>query len=224
MRKILLLLFLSPVFLKAQNQVPQISNLNAVLDLENTNLIINYDLDDSEMDSVEISLELSDGLSPVFLINTTNASGDIGFPVLPGTGKSIIWSFEGMVLQEGEYTVRLVADDRHEINIQDLVDQVDSNRLRADMEYLCGTGASSSSAENLGEVMDSTEHYYIENKLVRSRQEFAFGNYQAHNMIGLKAGTTESEQVYIMDAHFDTVSDSPGADDNARGVSGYLKA
>jgi len=43
------------------------------------------------------------------------------------------------------------------------------------------------------------------------------------NVIAVKPGLTLPGEVYVLGAHFDTVSSSPGADDNASGVAGVLE-
>jgi hypothetical protein len=224
MRFILLFCLLLPYLGFAQNELPQISNLIATLDTENNLLTISYDVDDAEGDSLEISLEVSDGQNPVYLLNTENATGDIGYPILSGTGKTINWSYTGLIENGGEHTIRLVANDRYEIDIQEIVDQVDSNRLRSDLEFICGVRHRITGAAHLEEVKDSIEQLFLAQGLIASRQAFNLGSYEAHNIIGLKTGTTESENVYIIDAHFDTVDDAPGADDNGSGVAGFMEA
>jgi len=44
------------------------------------------------------------------------------------------------------------------------------------------------------------------------------------NVIGMKPGIIEPEKIIIVIAHFDTVANSPGANDNASGVAAMLEA
>ena len=222
-RLIVLSLFL-PLGSFCQNQIPQISNLNATLDLDNATITITYDLEDAENDAIEISLEVAEGDIPAYLIDTENAAGDVGFPVSPGTNKSISWQYGGLVQNPGDYKIRLVADDRVEINIQEIVDQVDSNRLRSDLEFICGIRHRTTGLAHLEEVKDTIIEIFEAENLTSQVQTFPIGPYEAANIIGLKTGTTLSENTYIVDAHFDTVDDAPGADDNGSGVAGFLEA
>ena len=218
------LLSLLPFLANSQNQIPQITNLTTAVDLSAGMLTIEYDVLDAEADTLEIFLEVSDNDGTNFLIDTENATGDIGFPVLPGAGKSISWIYNGRIENPGNYVLKLVADDRFEIDLQELVDQVDSNRLKTDLEFLCGIRHRTTGLAHLEEVKDSMEQFFLENNLQTERQAFPFGAYQAHNMIARKPGAVQEETVYIIDAHFDTVSDSPGADDNGSGVAGIMEA
>lgn len=43
------------------------------------------------------------------------------------------------------------------------------------------------------------------------------------NVIGVQQGTDCAERVFIIGAHYDSVSTSPGADDDASGVAGMLE-
>lgn len=47
--------------------------------------------------------------------------------------------------------------------------------------------------------------------------------HQYRNIIGLHRGTTQPEKKVIVIAHYDTVANSPGADDNASGVAAMLE-
>ena len=215
---------LSPFWALAQNQTPEITNLAASANLAEGILTIQYDLVDIEDDLVEVFLEVSDNDGNTFLIDTENATGDIGFPVTPGTGKEISWIYVGRIDSPGDYVVKLVADDRFQIDIQELVDQVDSNRLRTDLEYLCGIRHRTAGLAHLQEVQDTLEQLFLENQLQTNRQGFPFGAYQGQNIIGRLQGTVAEDTVYIVDAHYDTVNNSPGADDNASGLAGVMEA
>jgi len=63
---------------------------------------------------------------------------DVGTSIQPGNDKRIIWDATASLREDASYVVKLVADDLFQINIQDLVDQVDSNRLISNLEFLEG--------------------------------------------------------------------------------------
>jgi len=56
-----------------------------------------------------------------------------------------------------------------------------------------------------------------------SLQPFSYSGSTYSNVVGVHTGTTRPQDVYILGAHFDSVS-NPGADDNASGTSGVLEA
>jgi len=55
-----------------------------------------------------------------------------------------------------------------------------------------------------------------------TRQAFVFGGNTYHNIIAECTGNSLPEALLIVGAHYDSVSTTPGADDNASGVAGVL--
>ena len=53
------------------------------------------------------------------------------------------------------------------------------------------------------------------------RQTYKIGGLETHNLVAELAGSNASG-IVVVGAHYDTVSDTPGADDNASGVAGVL--
>jgi Zn-dependent M28 family amino/carboxypeptidase len=60
--------------------------------------------------------------------------------------------------------------------------------------------------------------------MMYEEQPVPFGNYTGKNLIGNLPGTSSAEKVVINDAHYDTVSNAPGADDNGSGTVGFMEA
>lgn len=223
--KSILPLFLCFLFsaLHAQNAYPVISNLTAQYDETTEILSITYDLEDDDND-LEVIFQVSDNNGQSFVIPTENASGDVGFPVQPGLSKSISWDASGRLSGAMDYQIKLVADDLFEIDIQEIVDQVDSNRMKSNLEFIGAPRNRFTSADHLAAVKDSIENAFWAANLNTYRDNVPFGAYSGENILGDWAGTTQSESTYIIDAHFDTVNGSPGADDNGSGVVGFLEA
>ena len=59
--------------------------------------------------------------------------------------------------------------------------------------------------------------------LSTSLEGFAYSSQTYYNVVGVLPGTTRPNDIYIIGAHFDSVS-NPGADDNASGTAGVLEA
>jgi Zn-dependent M28 family amino/carboxypeptidase len=55
------------------------------------------------------------------------------------------------------------------------------------------------------------------------RQSFLFNGSTYYNLIAELIGTESPENILVVGAHYDTVSTTPGADDNASGVAGLLE-
>ncbi len=207
--------------LQAQNQVPVISNFNASVSGGQVN--ITYNLSDAENNTCEVKLLISDNGGQTYISKAGTITGDVGTSVTPGNGKQITWNFD-TVSNVYAYSLRLVADDRQVPSIQQIVDAVDSNRLRNDLQYVQGIRHYTANPVHLEAVKDTIEARFIEAGLNTRKQDFTKAGYLGQNVIGRKAGLGSEEKAYIIDAHFDSVDDAPGADDNGSGVVGVLEA
>ncbi len=70
---------------------------------------------------------------------------------------------------------------------------------------------------------------YIERELVGAgyavqRQAYAIGKHTVWNLCAELPGSARPEEIVILGAHYDTVPESPGADDNASAVAVLLEA
>ena len=88
----LVCLVLYPILSHSQNQVPLINGLSAWVDVSNNQLHVYYSVADNEGENLEIFLGITAN-DTVYNIDVSTATGDIGFPVVPGTGKEIIWDY-----------------------------------------------------------------------------------------------------------------------------------
>jgi peptidase M28-like protein/type IX secretion system substrate protein len=214
--------FLISTIITAQNQIPEINDLQVAIN--GSIMTVNYDVSDNEDDDLEILLLVSEDDGATYTINTTNATGDVGFPIPVGIGKSISWDFSGIIEMNGNYKVKLIADDQKVIDIQEIVNQVDSNRLRMDLELIEGIRHRTAGAAHLQEVKDMISNQFSGEGLETEIIQFNYSGYTAENIIGWKRGQVTETDTYIIDGHFDSVDDSPGADDNGSAVAGLLEA
>jgi len=204
----------------AQNQVPQISGVTT--SFSGTVVTFNYTLSDAENDASEIHFLVSNDNGNTFVAKAGSVSGDVGFPVQPGS-KQIFWDTD-TIADLSNYAFKIVADDRQVPSIQSIVDAVDSNLLHNSLQFVVGTRHYLANPTKLEAVKDSIENFYKAHGLVTYRQDFPRANYLGQNIIGTKAGLASEDSTYIIDAHFDSVDDAPGADDNGSGVVGVWEA
>ncbi|MEN6344605.1 MAG: M28 family peptidase [Armatimonadia bacterium] len=59
--------------------------------------------------------------------------------------------------------------------------------------------------------------------LTTSLEYFSHGGYTGYNVVGVWGGTRRPNDIFVVGAHYDSVS-NPGADDNASGVAGVLES
>jgi Peptidase family M28 len=208
----------------AQNQVPVIENLSSTVNWATNTLLITYSVTDFEGDALEISLGFSADGGKIFANNPfINPTGDLGFPIQAGTNKTIECDISSLANLNGTFLFRVIADDRQTIDIQSLVNEVDSNRIKADMNFVAGKRHRTSSPVHLQETRDTLQHHFEQLGLYSNIQNFSFGNYQGKNIIGTFPGSTNPDNVIIVDAHYDSVANTPGADDNASGTVGMME-
>ncbi|MEQ8703987.1 MAG: M28 family peptidase [Phaeodactylibacter sp.] len=207
-----------------QNQPPLVTIQSVEVDQAAQSVTVTYDLEDPEETELEVFLRAAPTGSPNFNISAENVSGAIGFPVSPGTGLQITWNYAGEIGSDDSYDFKVIADDRYAIPIEELVAQVDSQMLRARMEHITGVRHYIANSGNLNRCRDTLEQAFLEYGLEAYRQNFPNIGTTAHNIIGDHWGKTNSNNVIIIDGHYDTVSDSPGADDNASAIVGVLEA
>ena len=187
-------------------------------------LSITYDLLYPTNDLAEVKLRATTKGGVLFDFNTSNATGQVGTGVSGGMGLNIEWDYSAYAGTTQDFRIMLVARQDKLIDIQSLVDQVDSTRLSGDLAFLEGVRHRTAGAAHLSEVQDFIKYQFLENGLETSVQTFANGSYTAQNIIGRLIGTEQEGEVYILDGHYDSVSNSPGADDNASAVAGVLEA
>lgn len=208
----------------AQNQLPSIIIQEVLVDEDTKEVTINFDLEDGDDAEVEIFLLASDDGGATYNIPTNTASGDIGFPVATGTSKQIVWPYDTQIGLAGNYQLKLVADDRYQIDIQDIVNQVDSNLLKTRLQNIDGPRHYISNPENLNLCRDTIEQAFWDYGLTTYRQQFPYASTTGENIIGTLAGVTQDEVIWIVDGHYDTVNNAPGADDNGSATVAVMEA
>jgi hypothetical protein len=215
------LLLLHGSGLLAQAPQVQITQLDRATG-DTTVVTLQYSLSDPNNDPCEVWLRYStDGgrsFRPV-----AGSTGDVGFPVHPGN-RSIQFS-TNQLQQVGALPVqlRVVASDRQAVDVAQLVAQVDSNRLRQKVQQYAIPRHYISQMSNLTAVRDSLHAELQSFGLPVLRHEFMFNNTLCANVLARQSGHRNDSSIWIVDAHFDGVATSPGADDNASGVAGMLE-
>jgi Zn-dependent M28 family amino/carboxypeptidase len=221
-------LFLALFFAPAawsQNLVPVISNVQVTVNWLTKTMAVQYDLSDAENDMMSVKVELSDnGGASYDLTSQSVFSGDIGAAITSGSGKTVNIDLAGVTPQPGAaYRVRIVAEDGQPFDLQALVDAVDSTRLRSDLEFVQGIRHRTAGVAHLNTVRDSIQHCFENAGLATKLQSWTYVGYNAQNVIGSNSGVESPDNVVIVDAHYDSVANAPGADDNGSGTVGVME-
>ncbi len=205
----------------AQNLIPEISNIR--YQIQNLVVTIDFDVSDKENDPLDIQCKLfsMDDPNKFTEIIPDLIQGDIGFPISQGNGKQI-----RVYLNSGNPTNRiqlvLKTSDRQSLIIEDLLNQVDSNNLKAYVQQLQGIRN-----KNNQSFYDDTRNYLYTtlSSIVPARKiELTVPQYTCVNIESTKTGFSRPSNIYAIDAHYDSYNFAPGADDNASGVAGVLEA
>lgn len=95
---------------------------------------------------------------------------------------------------------------------------VERARLESAVEFLAQPRATNT--PHWQAVQDRCAVAFEEAGLTVERHAYGTGT----NVIGVKRGTTRPDEYVLIGAHYDSVPNCPGADDNASGVAGVLEA
>jgi Zn-dependent M28 family amino/carboxypeptidase len=95
---------------------------------------------------------------------------------------------------------------------------VDQSAYEADLATI--TGPRSPGTEHWQAVQDLCAERFAMLGYDVERQAYATGV----NVIGVRTGTSKPDERVVVSAHYDSVVDCPGADDNGTGVAGTLEA
>ncbi|MEO1054540.1 MAG: M28 family peptidase, partial [Bacteroidota bacterium] len=201
---------------------------------------VTYDLADKERDDIKISLKTSFNRGYEFDDRSEAATGDVGYPIKPGKKKSITWSYKGVKyiphgfgveaddskgIDLADFEIMLVADDQQKVDIQDIVDKVSATKLKEYMEQLVGERSykTARGIKNIDKARELLKNHFKGNGLKAFRHPVEHGDYMGYNYSGVYEGTLDGDLTVIVSGHYDTVKDTPGADDNASGVAGLLE-
>ncbi len=210
---------------KAQNTPPTVFINSANVNEINKTVTINYNLQDAQNDACTVWLKYSkDGGVYYDSIAANFLTGAVGNGVSGGNNKSLIWNYSSVSTNIYASRIKLYASDNQIVSINDLINQVDSNLLRSNLNYVAGVRHLATSPVLINKVRDSIESKFKANNLETEKQSFTFNSQTGINIIGRKAGVFNEAKTYIIDAHYDGVANSPGADDNGSGVVGLLEA
>jgi hypothetical protein len=208
----------------AQNTSPEVTIQNVIVDEVLQQVTITYDLTDAENHDCDVWLKVSDNGGDFFIeVDPADVSGDVGLALTPSASKTIVWDYSNFTTTIYDTKFSVHASDNQPLDIQLMVDQVDSNSLKGYLTYIEGIRHFSAAPLHLNDVRDSIETNFIRYGLDTERQLFTYGAQTGENILGRKAGMKDEAITFIIDGHYDGVATSPAADDNGTAVAGMLE-
>ena len=148
-------------------------------------------------------------------------TGDVGFPIMAGTGKQII--IHDIPIGVEPLFIRLTVLDRQPLDIAALVAQVDSTALKNRLDFIETVRHRTGNPTHLQAVRDSILDHFFVHRWETREQDVPFNAYTGKNLLGNRYGYASGQQTVLVDAHYDTVFGSPGADDNGSGTVGFME-
>jgi len=218
-------LFVS-VALFSQNSVPEVSNVNGLLNNNTNKITVQFDVFDAEQTEFNANVLLSadDGNTFVFPIDSVTGENDIQI----GTNEVDVFFNPDSLVAYGVLSAELLAKvtvtDNQAVDIQTIVDQVTAASLINWMSQVEGIRHRTGDSIHLNAVRDLLTNEMADANYFMRSQPFEFANYPSLNIIGRKSGSKQNNKTIVICGHYDTISNSPGADDNGSAVCGLLEA
>jgi hypothetical protein len=208
------------------NMPPTVSAISTSVSDGQVSLL--FDLSDPENDLLDLRIRVHGPDQLTHDIPLPHLTGHVSYPVVGGPNQLVVWNFaqDHQFQALGWQNIRLevVADDRQLSTLQSIIDSVSEQRIIQDIQALEGIRHHQTNPGGLDSARDYIQDQMSAHGLNTAWQTFNHQGSEGINLIAEKAATTISNQVYIIDGHYDTVSRTPGADDNASGTAGMLEA
>jgi hypothetical protein len=208
----------------AGNELPVINQVKLVVDKNNKKVTVSYLLSDKEDEKIKVEFRISADGGATYTPVKNNITGDIGEGIAPGK-KSFEWSYSSYNFQGAGVLYKLVADDGYQVDIAELVNKVDTNRLRRNTERIAiiRDPETDSGRYNLNRVRNTISNLFEQDNYELEKQPFRFGAVQGLNIIGKKQGTGKEENIYVVCASYDGIQGCPAANNNASGVAAMME-
>jgi hypothetical protein len=108
--------------------------------------------------------------------------------------------------------------------IVSLVQEIDENLVYSYLSELVAFGPRYTGTDNCSQAAQYIYNNFRDFGLSAQIEPWEYAGYKSQNVVGELVGTNQSDAVVLMTAHYDTVIESPGADDDASGVAAVLAA
>ena len=216
-----------PTLADTNNSIPVVTNITAVIDTQRSCVKISYDVFDREDDVMEIKVNIINALGNIENSSLNSFIGDIGYPITGGINKQITWYYNSKFIEfdllKESYFAEIIADDKVPIDIQLVVEEVDTLRMKKYLGDIYGIRCYQVDPYEVEEKKNYIKQFFEINGLASEFQPFKFFQYDADNILGTKYGMVNPKKTVILCGHYDTASNSPGAHDNGSGIAGMLE-
>ena len=203
--------------LTAQNKIPEIAILSS--EIIGDFLHLEYMILDDDNSNFDVSVWISDDAGNIYTEIST-ATGDVG--QVNGTGVKL--ASVDKIFLTSEYQIRIVVDDLESVDIETIVKSVDSNSVKSYLERVEGVRHHIANLPHLDSTRSYVVNYLDSMNLDTTIQYFPFtGGLIGQNLLGRDEGVQNVTGEYLVGGHYDTVNNSPGADDNGTAVAALME-
>ncbi|MEO0572615.1 MAG: M28 family peptidase [Bacteroidota bacterium] len=200
------------------NTIPIVAQLQRIS--SEGSATFSYDLQDDDLE-VEIKIFglLVEG--DEYIEISSEWEGDVGKGIAPGANKTIQWT---QAQNENYIKIKVVANDGQDRSIAHLVSLVSKQRIMNDLREMTGVRHYRGGSTLLMQTRDYLEEQFRQCKLLVDRHSFPWQSTQGINIVGTHEGNSLDFNDLLITAHYDTVENTPGSDDNLSGTAGMLEA
>jgi hypothetical protein len=217
------LVSITTLSLYSQNAIPKITRNNIQINKNDNRVDISFDVLDPDNEDLDIQCRIYNLTvdKKYEEIIPQKLDGDVGFPVKQGINKQISVYFD-LAVNQSNLIIVLTAIDKEPIDINAILSQVDPVNLENNLRQIQGKRNSSD------QVHYDASRSYITDQSVKyipiKTLSYKYNQTNCINFEATKLGHEQPSNIIIMDAHYDSVPISPGADDNGSGVVGVMEA
>lgn len=187
--------------------------------IESNQLDIQFTITDTDSESVIVRVFGWHRTNEEYVDLTSQFSGDTGNAVATGERKTI----SGPISADYDH-LKIEASNTSPPTLADLAAEVSKSRIKQDVEAMDGVRNFRSGVGLLTETRNYIDAQFQAHGLLSERQAFTYIGGNHENVIGTLTGLVKPEKRLQISGHFDTVTTTPGADDNASGTAGMLEA
>ena len=206
----------------AQNQAPVVQIQAVTLDESTATLTLDYDLQDQEGDICTVRVLFSENQGQSFQEFPFSVNGETGTGITPGNDKIV--TLYPILSADSLIRIKVVTFDEAIPPLSQLVEQVDSSFIKSYLEFIAVERNHLTSLSGIEMVRDSLERFFVSEGLEATRESVPFGGYTGANVRGDIRGLSADTAFVILDAHFDAVPGSPGANDNGIATAALMEA
>ena len=162
---------------------------------------------------------------------STEAYSQIGDRIQPGKGKKIILEHRNQISNAesrqscDSLVVSLLIENGPTVELKHMLEHINVEQVRSKVFSIVGNRyyKDTEGLKNLNATRKILSKSFGEKNFTLFRDTFNYRNRcTGQNYVAIKNGINDNRRVIIISAHYDTVYETPGADDNASGVAALL--